>query len=261
MFICSDQYAAKVTRPLCAVLLLLACTSSLYAGESEPGVTIGPFTSPELMERVYPTLQRNLIRFQTRQTSQRESLGFIVVSPVQRSAQDGQEAIAELNSVAVTDVVYIRSGVYAGRVSVGVYSTRQRAQNRAEALQGLGFDVEVFERIRGRFEGWLDLDTQALGKGEFDAIVEIVGESVQVISPEIVPPVAELDPPVAEAIVEAPVPDVAPPLVVPEEPPPESEAKVPVTPTVPMESDSLVNREPPQLCWGGTQSLTITGVS
>ena len=26
-------------------------------------------------------------------------------------------------------------------------------------------------------------------------------------------------------------------------------------------SATLVNRETPQLCWGGTQSLTITGVS
>ena len=49
------------------------------------------------MAQVHPVLQRNRIPFETRLTSKRESLGFIVVTPVQQNAQDGQELTRELS--------------------------------------------------------------------------------------------------------------------------------------------------------------------
>ena len=120
MYLCPGQYASRIRWPFGLSLLLFASSLSPLASESAPSrVTIGPFSSQESMAQVYPVLQRNRIPFETRLTSKRESLGFIVVTPVQQNAQDGQELTRELQTMGDKDVLYVKAGRHSNRVSVG----------------------------------------------------------------------------------------------------------------------------------------------
>jgi hypothetical protein len=82
-----------------------------------------------------------------------ETRGFIVVTPVQDSAEAASALAESIRGRGIHDTIAVLAGTHANRVSLGVYAHRTFADRRREALAALGVAAEVLERTHTR-EGW-----------------------------------------------------------------------------------------------------------
>jgi hypothetical protein len=80
-----------------------------------------------------------------------------------RSDEEVGDVVARLEKNGVTDAHVMKNFSTNRRISVGMFSTRERADKRAAAIKAMGLAAEVGER---RFPGtvyWVDV---ALGSGK-----------------------------------------------------------------------------------------------
>ena len=142
-----------------ALLLASAVLVSAQATANDAYLTLGPSDDAKAAE-VTKLLDAEDISFATRPHQARESLGFIVVTERLPSFAEGQDLILELEAEQIGDLLYVKVGDYAKRVSASVYSTESAARRRAESLQDRGFDFSVIERSRGITKTIVDITTE-----------------------------------------------------------------------------------------------------
>ncbi|MFV8835421.1 SPOR domain-containing protein [Aquisalimonas sp.] len=81
------------------------------------------------------------------EVEERDFVGYWVYVPPHQTMADAQETMAELADEGISDYGYV-GGDDEHAVSLGVFSTRQRAMDRETEIGDLGIETEIGERYR-----------------------------------------------------------------------------------------------------------------
>lgn len=174
---------------IASILIVFAtifCTMSVAAADrasrpvSDARYSFGPFDDLTKIQQVIPLLEVKGIPVEQREKMERESLGFIVVSPRLESPYEVSELLRSLRNSNINDIVYLQVGDYQQRVSMGVFGKQIDAVRRQVNMESLGFDSEVIERSKSRPNWWLDTDfpieDDVLGE-----IREVAGDQINLV--------------------------------------------------------------------------------
>jgi hypothetical protein len=80
--------------------------------------------------------------------------GWWVLAPEQRDLEAAQALSQALAEAGAGDRFVVTDGAERGAVSLGLFTTPQRAERRADEVRELGFEVEIRERWRERALAW-----------------------------------------------------------------------------------------------------------
>ncbi len=87
--------------------------------------------------------------------------GYWVYVSNLRSAADETKVVSSLERAGIKDAHVMPESEDGRRVSVGLFSERDRAEKRAQAVKKLGFTTEITERQQAVSVYWVDLDVGA----------------------------------------------------------------------------------------------------
>ena len=123
-------------------------------------VSIGPFDDAAAL-RSAAALQEKGFAPRQRSIAGQVSKGFWVFIGGLKTDQDVQRVLRTLEQSHVDDARVMPDAGDAHQVSVGLFSDRDRADHRAQAVQKLGLQPEVAERKVPGTVFWMDLDIPA----------------------------------------------------------------------------------------------------
>ncbi|MDA0788904.1 MAG: hypothetical protein O2780_05545 [Proteobacteria bacterium] len=129
------------------ILLMSILGTSAQVIAENSFLTLGPLSDDQAATAL-SVLSADHADYLIRSQDSVESLGFIVVTPPLPSSSAGVQLIERLIAAGESDLLYITTGEYTGRVSAGVFTSQERADERAAHLQRSGFDFGVIERGR-----------------------------------------------------------------------------------------------------------------
>lgn len=124
--------------------------------------SIGPFNDITSAARAAGLLTQRGFRLRQRAEEGETIEGYWVFVGGMQSDDDVNEVVNRLGKSGLSDAHVMKSYSTSRRVSVGMFSTRERAEKRAAAVRKMGLQPEIGER---RFPGtvyWVDV---ALGRG------------------------------------------------------------------------------------------------
>jgi hypothetical protein len=142
----------------------IEATSALaqpVTGRSAPAgrcVSVGPFGDLAQAARGAALLQGR--GFNPRQRAEQGGTwdGFWVYVGGLESAADETKVMKTLERAGIQDARAMPATDVERRISVGLFSERDRAQKRAQAVRKLGFNAEITERSQTGTVYWVDLD-------------------------------------------------------------------------------------------------------
>jgi hypothetical protein len=118
--------------------------------------SIGPFASEAESGRAAGAFRDGGYDAHTRTEESRVAEGFWVSLPQQRNAAAETRLLARLARAGITDAS-VMTETDARRISVGIFSERERADRRAAELRRLGLTADVTERLHIGTSWWVDL--------------------------------------------------------------------------------------------------------
>lgn len=122
-------------------------------------VSIGPFEDESAIKAEASLLHEKGLTARQRSQAGQVSKGFWVYIGGLKSEHDVTEVMRTLQQSHVDDAKVVQdSGEGAQRVSVGLFSDRDRADRRAASLKKLGLEPEVGERKVPGTVFWMDVD-------------------------------------------------------------------------------------------------------
>lgn len=128
---------------------------------NERCVSIGPFNDLAQAARAAALLRDR--GFNPRQRAEQGEMweGYWVSVGDLRSAADETKLMKALDRAGIRDARVMPDEPGGRRVSVGLFSERERADKRAQAVKKLGFIAEVTERTEPGTVYWVDMDVSA----------------------------------------------------------------------------------------------------
>ncbi|HVO45430.1 MAG TPA: hypothetical protein VMT29_03760 [Steroidobacteraceae bacterium] len=123
--------------------------------------SIGPFYDGPSATKAASVLSGRGLQPRQRTTESETVQGYWVFVAGMQSNDDVAGVLDKLSHSGFTDVHVMKESPLGRRVSVGLFSQRPRAENRADAVRALGLEPQIVER---RFPGtvfWVDVDTAA----------------------------------------------------------------------------------------------------
>lgn len=134
--------------------------------------TLGPFLVEDEAGSAVNRLQAQNIVVTLSNAERHESGGYWVFIPSD-SLRSARKQIDQLKELGVSDVVLSTVAGVRHWVSLGVYSTKERAQRRQVALGNLGFYTRMEERVLKNPEYWIDIK---LGPEQETSLIESVAD-------------------------------------------------------------------------------------
>lgn len=131
------------------------------AGTSGRCVSVGPFNDLTHAARGAALLRERGFTPHQRAEQGETWDGYWVYVGGLKSAEDETKLIAALTRAGINDAHAMPQTNDGRRVSVGLFSERDRAEKRAQAVKKLGFTAEVSERQQPGTIYWVDLDLGA----------------------------------------------------------------------------------------------------
>jgi hypothetical protein len=151
---------AKPTSTLSFSALDVAEKTSFRTAEpSQTCTSVGPFNDIASAARAAGLLTQRGFHLQQRAEEGETIEGYWVFVGGMQSADDVARVVGKLEKSGFTDAHIMKNYSTNRRVSVGMFTTRDRAQQRAAAVRNMGFQPEIGER---RFPGtvyWVDVLT------------------------------------------------------------------------------------------------------
>jgi hypothetical protein len=143
----------SVGTPAVATAAVLA--SATNTAPASKCVSVGPFTELTQAARAAALLRDR--GFEPRQRAEPGEMweGFWVYVDL-ATAADESKLIKALERAGITDAQPMPGGER--RVSVGLFSERERADRRAQAVKRLGYSPDIAERRQAGTVYWVDLD-------------------------------------------------------------------------------------------------------
>lgn len=118
--------------------------------------SIGPFATGEESSRAAGAFKEGGYDARQRTEESRITEGFWVSLPAQRNAAAETRLLSRLSRAGITDAS-VMADTAARRISVGLFSERERADRRAAELRRLGLVPDITERLRIGTSWWIDL--------------------------------------------------------------------------------------------------------
>lgn len=118
--------------------------------------TLGPFADNAETESAQKRLQEKGILVVKSKTERRDPGGFWVYIPSD-GLSSARKQIAELKRRGIEDVALSSEPGVRHWVSLGIYSTKERARRRQLSLSNIGFYTRVEQRSRKVSEYWIDI--------------------------------------------------------------------------------------------------------
>ncbi len=147
----ADPHAAQASTGTSAATAAGASSAAASACRS-----IGPFASEAEATRAAAAFKEGGYDAGLRTEESRVAEGFWVSLPAQRNAAAETRVLARLSRAGITDAS-VMTETDARRISVGLFSERERADRRAADLRRLGYTPDVTERLRIGTSWWVDL--------------------------------------------------------------------------------------------------------
>lgn len=124
-------------------------------------VSVGPFADLARAARGAALLRDR--GFNPQQRAEQGDLweGFWVYVGGLKSAADEAKVVKTLERAGISDAHTMPEGTDGRRVSVGLFSERDRAEKRASAVKRLGYTAEIVERKQPSTVYWVDLQLSA----------------------------------------------------------------------------------------------------
>ncbi len=119
--------------------------------------TVGPLADDKQVERVHLVLTVHGYDAVPQKVVARRLIGYMVMTSEQPTTDDLRALEGRLRRGGVHDFLAYPRGAFAGRISLGVYSERERAEARVRQLEALGFQTEVLEHTKATTQWWLSL--------------------------------------------------------------------------------------------------------
>jgi hypothetical protein len=170
------------------------------AAETAPCMSIGPFADIETSARAAAVLKEKGFEPAQRAAAGETSQGFWVYVGGLKSDAEVANVVRDLVYHGITDAhAMADSDATDRRVSVGLFSERERADKRAQVVGKLGIKAEVAEHKLPASVYWIDLSPQP-GMGSVpidDLLAERIGTKVGIQACP--PPVATPAPPSGQA--------------------------------------------------------------
>jgi hypothetical protein len=123
-------------------------------------VAVGPFTEAAGAADASAALVTKGLHPRDRLVEAQSADGFWVYLQFTDAAAR-RRAVARLQSAGIRDAASMGQPELADRISVGVFSERDRAERRASQVKALGFEPEIEARQRTSSAHWLDVDLGA----------------------------------------------------------------------------------------------------
>jgi cell division septation protein DedD len=158
------QLARPVTSNSPAPQTLAAVASSDSASTTSAAarcVSVGPFSDLAGAARAAALLKDR--DFTPRQRAEPGDMweGFWVYVGGLKSAADEAKVVKTLERAGINDAHAMPEASEGRRVSVGLFSEKERAEKRAAAVKRLGYSADVVERKQPGTVYWVDLDLGA----------------------------------------------------------------------------------------------------
>jgi RND family efflux transporter MFP subunit len=142
--------------------------------------TVGPIKDEPLAMSLLTTLKAYSADIQFRQARDKQTAGYLVLSPDQGSIQQAKAYAETVKAAGIDDIHTIHSGRYVGRVSLGYYGRKADAEQHQVTLAKVGFDSELMPKTKVRPTFWLDLETTNVNA--IAAIPALDGINVETVS-------------------------------------------------------------------------------
>jgi hypothetical protein len=124
-------------------------------------VSVGPFTDLAQSARAAALLRDRGLSPKQRAEQGETWEGYWVSVDGLGSAADETRVMKALDRAGIQDAHVMPGTEGRRRVSVGLFSERDRAEKRAQAVKKLGFNAEVTERSQPAAVYWVDIDVSA----------------------------------------------------------------------------------------------------
>lgn len=118
--------------------------------------TLGPFEQLEIAEVARSQLERTGNRAALRETGGQIRSGFWVYLPPFASRAAAEDIEDELRGKSVEDLFIVTGNEQRNAISLGLFSTPERADQRAAEIGRLGYAPRVAERFRDATVYWVD---------------------------------------------------------------------------------------------------------
>jgi len=154
---------AQPVVPAAQAVPTVADTGMTSAPDASRCVSVGPFNDLAHAARGAALLRDR--GFNPRQRAEEGEMwdGYWVYVGGLKSAADESKVVNTLERAGIKDAHAMPETDSGRRVSVGLFSEKDRAERRAQAVKRLGLDPEITERKQPGTVYWVDLD---LGKGD-----------------------------------------------------------------------------------------------
>ncbi|MCG8435919.1 MAG: SPOR domain-containing protein, partial [Gammaproteobacteria bacterium] len=119
-------------------------------------VSLGPFANEDLAAVAADRLRILGYDPATRETGGQIRSGYWVYLPPHASRQEARDNLELLRARGVRDLFVVTGSDQSNAISLGLFSTAQRADQRAAEIGKLGFSPRIAERFRDATVFWLD---------------------------------------------------------------------------------------------------------
>lgn len=120
--------------------------------------TAGPLPDAATAAALAAALSKQGIGSRERTAERQLPDGYLVYAGNLQDAQARQRAIARLARAGIRDAAEMPAGQRADRISVGLFTERDGAQQRLARVRATGLEAAIEERFRPASESWLDID-------------------------------------------------------------------------------------------------------
>jgi hypothetical protein len=119
-------------------------------------VSIGPFPTQSDVRRALNLLAPEVKRIRFRESSTRQSRGFLVFLPAPATRDEALGVARQLSGRGVRDYYVVTAGDQQNTISLGLFRDRNNAERRRGEIAGLGFTPAITERLEELPVYWLE---------------------------------------------------------------------------------------------------------
>lgn len=142
-------------------------------------VSLGPFDQLDAAEVALARLADRGYQARLRETGGQIRSGYWVYIPPLGSRNAAKEIDSQLREKGVTDLFIVTGSENRNAISLGLFSTAERADQRAAEIGRMGFSPQIAERFRDATVYWLDyrerdddrLEPQSIGVSGTDDVI------------------------------------------------------------------------------------------
>lgn len=158
-------------------------SATAEAGSSNTGdattdkvcATLGPFSTRDQAAAAAARLRAQGYLPRQRESGGQLRTGYWVYLPPFATRAAAEKAAADLKSRGISDLFIVGSDENRHAISLGLFSTPDRADTRAAQIGKLGFNPSIAERFRDAAVYWLDFEETPGDPLNFDALGGLAG--------------------------------------------------------------------------------------